>query len=143
MTCNLGSNSPMVGSFMSFNDFQTGSARGSSVLLGGTTRDNYLDIRGAVQNITAPADGDNWTDTHYSIALNDIYLDVGLDQLVRTFTTVGTGASSSKLRHQTLKTTTLSTVGRGIGQVTLCLLNQIASGEKTLTIPNRLILPRD
>jgi hypothetical protein len=66
----------MVGSFMSFNDFQTGSARGSSVLLGGTTRDNYLDIRSAVQNISAPADGDNWTDTHYSIALNDISLDV-------------------------------------------------------------------
>jgi hypothetical protein len=76
MTCNIGANSPKVGSFMSFNDLQTGSARGSSVLLDGTVDSNYPNISSAVQNMTAPPDGDHWTNTHFSIALNDIHLDV-------------------------------------------------------------------
>jgi hypothetical protein len=44
-----------------------------------------------VQNMTVPADGDHWTNTHYSVALNDIHLDVSTRSTGQNFYYGGNG----------------------------------------------------
>jgi hypothetical protein len=78
----LTTNSGMIGSdqlgaFLSFNDLQDRTGRGSSLLQPGSAA-NILDWRAASQSIRAPQGGDGWTGTAFNTELSGIKLDMNM-----------------------------------------------------------------
>jgi hypothetical protein len=77
LTTNAGlRGSKLLGSFLSLNDLQDFTARGASILEPGSGSAGHLDLRSASQTIVGPTEGDRWTNTHLTIDLSNIQLDV-------------------------------------------------------------------
>ncbi|KAI8938551.1 hypothetical protein NX059_004437 [Plenodomus lindquistii] len=92
LTTNAGlRGSQVLGSFLSFNDLQTGTTRGASIMEPGTGNKARLEMRGASQTVIAPEDGDKWTNTAHMVDLCGVKLETVLQPTGQQFYYGGSG----------------------------------------------------